>query len=295
MNNAEPPRLLRRVCIATRESANFLAARASPPIRIVVMISWLLLSWLPLALPCYQLIPDSNLVSIVTLVGLYVEFIAWLWIWGRWIDRKPQVWATYGFWGGWQFGREVWRGFLGAAGCLWLLFLGEGAMGWLQWHSPQTAQPFLQVLLEGSLVGVGIGLAEELFFRGWLLSELAREYPPRVGLMVTSLIFAALHFIKPLPDILATLPQLAGLLILGATLVWARWVTQGRLGFSIGLHAGLVGSYYWLNVGGLTRYTHQVPDWVTGINNNPLAGLSGLSTLGLLAVLVRKIPPSKAI
>lgn len=250
------------------------------------MMSLLLISWLPIALPCYHLIPDPNTVSIVTLVGLYGEFLVWLWIWGRWIDRKPQVWAQYGFWGGWQFGRDGLRGFLLAAGSLWMLFLGEGAVGWLQWHF--SDQPLMRILLEGSLVGFGIGLAEELFFRGWLLTELARDYRPQVGLMVTSLVFATLHFIKPLPDILKTLPQFGGLWILGLMLVWARWATQGRLGFSMGLHAGLVASYYWINVGELTRYTHHVPDWVTGINNNPLAGLAGLVTLGILAIVVRR-------
>ncbi|MEM8502332.1 MAG: hypothetical protein AAF716_04185, partial [Cyanobacteria bacterium P01_D01_bin.1] len=56
-----------------------------------------------------------------------------------------------------------------------------------------------------------------------------------------------------------------------------------RLGYPIGLHAGLIWGYYIVNVGGLSDYTGRAPEWVTGIDSNPLAGLMGLILLGLIA------------
>ncbi|MEG3941836.1 hypothetical protein QT995_27315, partial [Microcoleus sp. S36b_A3] len=48
-------------------------------------------------------------------------------------------------------------------------------------------------------------------------------------------------------------------------------------------------SAYIINIGELVRYSGSVPDWVTGINGNPLAGAAGLLFLSVLAVGMRKI------
>jgi hypothetical protein len=107
-----------------------------------------------------------------------------------------------------------------------------------------------------------------------------------------------LHFIKPLPEVIRTFPQFPGLVLLGLALVWAKRSTrrqlrltgvqhQGRLGLPIGLHAGLVWGYYMIHVGQLARYSGQVPQWLTGIDQNPLAGGAGLVFLMLLAAYMR--------
>jgi hypothetical protein len=92
-----------------------------------------------------------------------------------------------------------------------------------------------------------------------------------------------LHFIKPWADIIRTFPQFPALIVLGLTLVWARRRTGYRLGQSLGLHAGLVWAYYVINVGDLMVMRDRVPDWLTGVDRNPLAGLMGLFFLSLLA------------
>jgi uncharacterized protein len=121
-----------------------------------------------------------------------------------------------------------------------------------------------------------------LLFRGWLLNELDRDYSPRIALWVSSLIFAIAHGIRP---------QFFALMILGMILVWAKRGTEGRLGKSIGLHAGLVWSYYLVNVGQLVKFTNQVPAWVTGIDHNPLAGVIGILALSAIAVSIKKASP----
>jgi uncharacterized protein len=65
--------------------------------------------------------------------------------------------------------------------------------------------------------------------------------------------------------------------------------SKDRLGLSIGFHTGIVWGYYIINVGELVRYSGSVPDWVTGINGNPLAGAIGLLFLSVLAVGMRQM------
>jgi hypothetical protein len=148
---------------------------------------------------------------------------------------------------------------------------------------------FGQILLEGLLVAVGIGFAEELFFRGWLLVELQRDYYPRFAFLLNAGIFALLHYLKPLEQILQTLPEFAGLFLLGMTLAFAKRATGGRLWLPMGLHAGLVWGYYAINVGNLAKFSETVPSWITGIHGNPLAGIMGLLFLGAIAVIFTKI------
>ena len=142
---------------------------------------------------------------------------------------------------------------------------------------------------------MAVGWAEELLFRGWLLRELEQGSSATTALVGTSLIFALAHFIKPLDVILATLPQFFGLLLLGLILGWARRTsvlggnggTTTSLGLPIGLHSGLVWGYYILSVGDLLAPTAAVPDWVTGRDGNPMAGMLGVILLGGLAMWFR--------
>ena len=84
-----------------------------------------------------------------------------------------------------------------------------------------------------------------------------------------------------------------GLLLLGLTLVWAKRAGGGRLGLPIGLHAGFVWGNYIINVGQLVKYSGQVPDWITGVNRNPLAGVTGLLFLGAIALGMSRMARTK--
>ncbi|MFM6310573.1 MAG: CPBP family intramembrane glutamate endopeptidase, partial [Dolichospermum sp.] len=65
-------------------------------VRLVCFILALLLLWLPLAVPIYWLVVDSNLESILTIVILYVEFILLLNIWGKKVYQQPGIFRRYG-------------------------------------------------------------------------------------------------------------------------------------------------------------------------------------------------------
>ena len=262
-------------------------AQYPAPIRLGCFVLTLLVLWLPLAAPIYLLVKDTNLVSILTIVLLYVEFIFLLRLWGKYIYNKPQLLQHYGLEITRQNGVDLLSGLAIATISLLILFGLEGALGWLIWQQPQFYGYFRRVILEGLIVGLGIGFAEELLFRGWLLDELQRDYTLRIALWVDAFLFATSHFIKPLEAIIHTLPQFPALLLLGLTQVWGKRWRRGRLGLPIGLHGGFVWGYYIINVGELMKYSHQVPDWITGVNKNPLAGVMGLVFLSGLGLWMR--------
>ncbi|MBD2038033.1 CPBP family intramembrane metalloprotease [Leptolyngbya sp. FACHB-321] len=270
--------------------------RAPAPIRIGVFLVVLLLLWVPIAVPLYQVIEDSNTVSIVTLVILYAEFLLLVNFWGRWVYRQPNLLQRYGLEFSYRMGLEVLAGLALGIASLFALFAVQRVFGWVIWQPPSIA--FWRLVVEGLLVSLGIGFAEELFFRGWLLDELQRDYRPQVVLWVNATIFALVHGLRP---------QFPALLLLGLTLVLAKRACgdvggrlpsssqpapqhnlpansfRGRLGLPMGLHAGLVWSYYIVNVGKLVEYAPHVPEWLTGFDRNPLAGAIGVLFLGILA------------
>jgi hypothetical protein len=149
------------------------------------------------------------------------------------------------------------------------LFALEGLLGWLEFQTPTLV--LLRVIFEGLLSALGIGFAEELVFRGWLLDELQRDYTQKASLWIDAIAFAILHFLKPFKEVIRTFPAFPGLLLLGLTLVWAKQSRKGRLGLPIGLHAGLVWGYYIINVGQLVQYSGNVSPWITGVDRNPVA------------------------
>lgn len=266
---------------------NFLRIFQYPaPIRLGIFILALLILWLPIAAPIRLLVRDDNLVTILTMPLLYVEFIFLLRFWGKKVHKQPQILRHYGLERTPQNALYLLRGLAIGLINILILFGIEGVLGWVVWQKPSIF--LLKIILEGLIVALVYGFAEELLFRGFLFDELQRDYNSAVVVWATAVIFAVAHFIKPLPDIINTLPQFFGLLVLGLTLVWAKRLRRGRLGLSIGLHAGLIWGYYIINVGQLTKYSGAVPDWVTGVNKNPLAGLMGLVLLSVLALGMRR-------
>ncbi|MBE9128170.1 CPBP family intramembrane metalloprotease [Coleofasciculus sp. LEGE 07092] len=257
--------------------------------RLGLFLVILLLLWLPIAAPLYLWIRDPNLMTILTMGLLFGEFLLLLQIWGRKVYQQPQLLNRYGLQRTRKNTLDLLKGL--AMGLVFVLglFVLEGGIGWVEFQTPSASLG--RVILEGLVSALGVGLAEELVFRGWLLDELERDYNAKVCLWADALIFAMLHFIKPFSEMIRTLPQFPGLVLLGLILVWAKRTHRGRLGLPIGLHGGLVWGYYILNVGELVDYSDRVSPWITGVDGNPIAGVMGLLFLGILAFLVRKRSP----
>ena len=256
------------------------------PARLGIFVLTLLLLWLPFLVPIYWLVKnDQNLVSLLTLGILYIEFICLLRFWTQKIYKSSNWLKQYGLDLTRNNGGELLQGLsIGLLLCL-SLFLLEAILGWVELKEISTF--LVGVIAEGLLMSLLIGFAEELLFRGWLLTELQRDYLPVKAIWINALVFACLHFLKPPEEILRSLPQFPALVLLGLTLVLARWSHSQRLGICIGIHGGLVWGYYIIKVGKLLQYTGKAPVWLTGIDSNPLAGVLGLLFLAILAFWMR--------
>lgn len=256
------------------------------PLRVIIFLLILLAIWLPLAAPIYLLVKDSNLATILTMGLLFTEFLFLVPRWGKQVYGQTQLLKSYGLINTRKNGFELLIGLAIGLLLTFSLFAVQGLFGLVAW---QNSDNLPRIIAEGLLSALGVGFAEELVFRGWLLDELQRDYNYKISLWANSLVFALSHFIKPVAAMLQSWPQFPGLLLLGLILVWGKRSRQNRLGLSIGLHAGLVWGYYMINIGQLVRYSGSVPDWVTGVNGNPLAGAIGLLFLSVLALGMRKM------
>jgi len=216
---------------------------------------------------------------------LYGEFIFLLRFFGKKVYRLSPVFPHYGLEVNKSSGFELVKGLLIGFLFTFTLFTVEYLLEWLSFQPP--TKNGLQLILEGLLLGLGVGFAEELLFRGWLLTELQKDYRSVVAIWVNAIIFAFLHFLKPIEEIMRTFPQFPGLVLLGLTLIWAKQSHKGRLAIAIGLHGGLVWAYYIVNAGQLVKYSEQIHPWIVGVNGNPLAGIMGLFFLVVLGVWMR--------
>jgi uncharacterized protein len=267
-------------------------AQYPAPVRILGFLLLLVLGWLPFAAVIYLYLgskgnlrdPEmANLLNIFVMGGLGGFFLLVFPWWQRFVYDRLHAYRWIGMAtnrrNGWGLAKGWAIGFASTA----LLFYLQGFFGWLEWQPAQ--RPWAEIIGGGILSSFGVALAEEIVFRGWILTELEADYSPQVSLWSSSAIFAALHFLKPLSDILAQLPQFAGLWMMGMVLAVAKRSEKQLLGIAVGLHAGMIGVIYLVNVGQLIHHRNpQISDWITGIYGLPNAGLMGI--LGLTNLLL---------
>jgi len=266
-----------------------------PLLRAIAFIAGVIVGWLPFALPFYWLSAQGKLPGgdLAPTALLYLFFLGLLPRWERKIHHIQHPWYYIGLTDRVSVLVPLVRGVCIGLASVGILAGLQVMFGWAE--VSLVNQNWAGLVLAGSLTAMAVGWAEELLFRGWLLRELEQGSSATTALVGTSLIFALAHFIKPLDVILATLPQFFGLLLLGLILGWARRTsvlggnggTTTSLGLPIGLHSGLVWGYYILSVGDLLAPTAAVPDWVTGRDGNPMAGMLGVILLGGLAMWFR--------
>lgn len=250
----------------------YLMTRLPAPLRIFTFLLLLVLFWLPIAIPIQLTIADPNLRAIAAMSVLFVQFLVLLHFWGK-AKGYRRVWEGYGL----SFQCRSWLGTglsLAIATCLVLgLFALYGVLGWQRISLPSFS--IVPVAIEGLVSALGIALAEELFFRGWLDEELERDYSLATATAINAILFAIAHFLKPFPEILRTWPQFPGLILLGWVLILLKRNFQGRLWAAIGFHAGLVWGYYILQVGQLASAVEGVSPWLVGVDGNAIASVPG--------------------
>ncbi|HEY9823632.1 MAG TPA: type II CAAX endopeptidase family protein [Candidatus Sericytochromatia bacterium] len=251
----------------------------------IFFIAWVVL-WLPLAIPIATLVkwrppkPLATEQKLPLLAALYL--IAPPLLWGAsWVDGVS--FSNYGL--DWKLTVLVSMGLglsLGILG-LTIVFIGQWALGWVEWHL-ENLQRLGQVMLPVLFLALWIGVTEELIFRGFLLNTLQQDYSPWVAAGISSIIFALLHLVWEQQE---TLPQLPGLWLMGMILVLARWVDGGNLGLAWGLHVGWIWGLTCLDSAELIIYTEKGPLWMTGLGKKPLAGAAGIICLLITGIFLR--------
>ena len=136
------------------------------------------------------------------------------------------------------------------------------------------------IFFNGILLLIGVGFAEELIFRGWLLEELKNQFGLKNAIIAQALVFSTVHIGFDLP-FWQMISILTGLFLLGILLALIRLKDRSSLWGCIGLHGGLVGLWFLTN-NGLLEISEDAPKWLVGpgtLNTNPLGGIFGISLM----------------
>ena len=205
-------------------------------------------------------------VMVVALVGLW-PLLRHLGIRSR--DELGYVRAR-----GWE--KHVLIGFVVGLGSLVIAIAIAVALGTRSLTLDRSAGAIAGALLRYTLVGLIVALIEETFFRGALQGAFQRQMSPGSAVVLASLIYSVLHFLKPTavnipadqvawnsgftclagigprsfgdPDVLASLVTL----FLAGCILGLAYAKTRALYLSIGLHAGWVlanESARWLGAG----------------------------------------------
>ena len=255
---------------------------------VAFFIVWVLV-WLPLGIPLAialkwqpaQPITPSQKLPLVASLYLIAPLILW------WFAQIQEVsFSAYGLVPPVPFLSSLGLGLIFGVLGLTVLFGLQVSLGWIQWlptpqisaqNSISEASPASgftwRVLLPTLLLGLWVSVTEELVFRGFLLNQLQQECSLWVAGAIASVVFAVLHLVW---EGVENAPQLPGLWLMGMVLVLARQVDGGSLGLACGLHAGWIWGIASLDAAQAIKYTGKGPDWMTGLGQQPLAGMMGL-------------------
>ena len=244
--------------------------------------------WIPIAIPVAILIKWHPPQAITTeqklplLASLYLIAPIIVWLFAK-IENVS--WVNYGLFLDINSLLSLLLGFgLGVAG-LGIVFGLEYLFGFMQWHS-DNLERLWSILLPILILGLWVGITEELIFRGFLVNELSQDYTIGIVAVISSIIFAGLHLIWEQKQ---TLPQLPGLWLMGMILVAARLVDHGSLSLAWGLHAAWIWGLTCLDSAELISYTGKASELITGINKQPLAGVAGIFCLLITGAFIRII------
>ena len=247
------------------------------------------LAWLPIAIPISIAVkwrpfnPLKLHQKLPLVASLYA--LAPLILWGIAILRHDSF-STFGINLNTDLLRFIGIGLGGGAFGISILFGVQTAIGWLHWKSENWGK-WVAASLPTLLLAIWIGFTEELVFRGFFFGQLSIASDFWFSATVSSVVFAVLHLIWEGKE---NIPQLPGLTLMGVVLCLAFAQSDNSIGLAWGLHAGWVWLIASLDAAEILEYEKTAPEWLTGIDRKPLAGLLGLLFLlgtGLSIALIR--------
>ncbi len=249
---------------------------------LLYLIGWLFIQ--PI-----RLVFDIESYELVSLLGTLVSLFLFLVILPSWIRFRWNKCNSIQAIGLSGQGREkaLIFAFKGLAWALLLIgivltFVFVGS--WGRWLGPIS----FDSLLYGLALGLAVGVAEEVIFRGWLWSELNQLLGPRWGILAQASIFSLVHLRFDI-GFIPLLGLLLGLFLFGLVLSVRRRLDEGSLWGCIGIHGGLVGIWFLLNTE-LIQLSPEAPEWLVGVGGltpNPIGSVVGISVL--MAMLWRQI------
>ncbi len=256
-------------------------------IPILYLLGWLIVQ--PLLLLPYK-IPLQNL----SLLGTAVTFILFLvslpsWAKYRWRQENPFISLGFNRFSTNSASQIFFKTFLLAV-CLVCcvlipLFLGE----WVEWRGGLN----FPIILNGICLGIGVGVAEELIFRGWLWNELNCLFGFRKSTFLQATIFSFAHVgggVKANLGFLDFCLLLLGLFLLGLVLALRRILDHGSLIGCIGMHGGLVGVWFLVDFA-FRDISSNIPIFLIGPgipSPNPIGSLTGIFGLSMILFNYRK-------
>jgi membrane protease YdiL (CAAX protease family) len=148
----------------------------------------------------------------------------------------------------------------------------------------RTFDSMLPMLLSGLALNSIVGFGEELTLRGYIFQAIGRSLGPTVSVLITAVVFAALHMFNPG----ISWASIFNILLAGILFGQARMST-GSLWLPIGFHTGwnyATGSVFGFPVSGTVQRgvllsQDRGPAWLTGGSFGPEGGMA--CTVVLLA------------
>jgi len=251
----------------------------------IIFIPFLYICGWILATPIFLLGVDKENLS---LIGTIFTFFIYIFSLPKWFKLRWGVINTWKLLGINKIDKNInlfiffFRGFLLSIILISLILLPIIGTKWGYWVGTISPDTFINAIF----LILGVGFAEELIFRGWLLEELKKQFGLKKAILGQALIFSIVHIGFDLP-FLQMLSILTGLFLLGILLSLIRLKDKNSLWGCIGLHGGLVGLWFITN-NGLLEISKNSPKWLVGpgtINTNPLGGIFGISLMAIFCFL----------
>ena len=251
----------------------------------IIFIPFLYICGWILATPIFLLgVNKENL----SLIGTIFTFLIYVFSLPKWFKLRWGVKNTWTLLGINKIDKNInlfiffFRGFLLSIVLISLILIPIIGTKWGYWIGTISTDTFINAIY----LILGVGFAEELIFRGWLLEELKNQFGLKKAIIFQSLIFSIVHIGFNLP-FWQMMSILIGLFLLGILLSLIRLNDKNSLWGCIGLHGGLVGLWFITN-NGLLEISKNSPKWLVGpgtINTNPLGGIFGISLMAIFCFL----------
>jgi len=251
----------------------------------IIFIPFLYICGWILATPIFLLGVDKENLS---LIGTIFTFLIFIFSLPKWFKSRWGVINTWKLIGINKTDKNInlfiffLRGFLLSIILISLILIPIIGTKWGYWIGTISPDIFINAIF----LILGVGFAEELIFRGWLLEELKKQFGLKKAILGQAFIFSIVHIGFDLP-FLQMLSILSGLFLLGILLSLIRLKDKNSLWGCIGLHGGLVGLWFITN-NGLLEISKNSPKWLVGpgtINTNPLGGIFGISLMAIFCFL----------